>query len=317
MDASQQPYILVLGASIVDITGFSSVKYRPFNSNPGCVKVSLGGVCRNIAETTARLGIKTKFISVLGDDHHGKNIIDNANQVGYDMTDSLFLKGCTTPTYMAILNDEGEMVSAIVDMCSSHQMSTAFIDSKKDIFQGAKYTFLGADEPELLGHILKSFEGQTSFILDPISAAKAETIRHLIPYFHTIKPNRFEAEALVGYPLDTKEAVIKAGEDLLNLGVENIFISLDEEGIYYTNAQQRGFIKAKNVPVVNVTGAGDSFVAGLAFAYMKGYGLIETVKLAIATSVLTISHVETIHPEMGHEKVIDTLSKIQWEEWIV
>ena len=69
---NQSKYILVIGASIVDITGFSAVKYRPFNSNPGCVKVSLGGVCRNIAETTARLGIPTKFVSTLGDDEHGR-----------------------------------------------------------------------------------------------------------------------------------------------------------------------------------------------------------------------------------------------------
>ena len=36
----------------------------------------------------------------------------------------------------------------------------------------------------------------------------------------------------------------------------------DEDGIYYNNGIEEGKIKANDVSVVNVTGAGDSFVAG-------------------------------------------------------
>ncbi len=307
-----QPYILVLGASIIDITGFSAVKYRTHNSNPGCVKVSMGGVCRNIAETTARLGVSTKFISVLGNDDHGRSILEHSKVIGYDMMDSLFLNNCTTPTYMAILDEKGEMVSAIVDMWSANQMNEHFIDSKKELIENAEYTFLDADHPKLLEYILKSFKGKTKFVLDPISAAKAETIKHLIPYFHTIKPNRFEAEVLVGYPLTSTEALLKASEDLLAYGVENVFISLDENGIFYANKNHRGIMMARGAKVVNVTGAGDSFVAGLGYGYMNQLSLHDTVKFAIGASVLTISHENTIHPEMGIDKVQEIVDSIEW-----
>ena len=60
------PYILVLGASIVDIIGFSRRKYNSRDSIPGNIKISLGGVCRNIAENLARVNVNTSFISVLG-----------------------------------------------------------------------------------------------------------------------------------------------------------------------------------------------------------------------------------------------------------
>ena len=307
-----QPYILVLGASIIDITGFSAVKYRTHNSNPGCVKVSMGGVCRNIAETTARLGVSTKFISVLGNDDHGRSILEHSKVIGYDMMDSLFLNNCTTPTYMAILDEKGEMVSAIVDMWSANQMNEHFIDSKKELIENAEYTFLDADHPKLLEYILKSFKGKTKFVLDPISAAKAETIKHLIPYFHTIKPNRFEAEVLVGYPLTSTEALLKASEDLLAYGVENVFISLDENGIFYANKNHRGIMMARGAKVVNVTGAGDSFVAGLGYGYMNQLSLHDTVKFAIGASVLTISHESTIHPDMGYDKVKEIVDSIEW-----
>lgn len=310
--SNQKPYILVLGASIVDITGFSAVKYRTHNSNPGCVKVSLGGVCRNIAETTSRLGVPTKFISTLGDDDHGRSILEHSRLMGYDMSDSLMLENCTTPTYMAILDEKGEMVSAIVDMWSAEQMDEAFIDSKRDILENAAYTFLDSDQPELLEYILKTFRGKTRFVLDPISAAKAETIKHLIPYFHTIKPNRYEAEVLVGYPLQSTEALLKASEDLLSQGVENVFISLDENGIFYANRQQRGLMMARHAEVKNVTGAGDSFVAGLGYGYMNNMSLHDTVKFAIGMSLLTISHECTIHPEMSLEKVLTIIEKVEW-----
>ena len=58
-------YLLVLGASIMDIFGFSTSNYRAYNSTPGKIKMSFGGVCRNIAENSARIGINTKFLSVL------------------------------------------------------------------------------------------------------------------------------------------------------------------------------------------------------------------------------------------------------------
>lgn len=307
-----QPYILVLGASIVDITGFSAVKYRTHNSNPGCIKISMGGVCRNIAETTARLGVSTKFISAIGDDEHGRSIIEHSKLIGYDMSDSLFLSKCSTPTYLAILDEKGEMVSAIVDMWGIDQMDTHFVDSKSDIIENAEYTFVDSDNPELLEHLLKTYQGKTNFVLDPISAVKAESIKHLIPYFHTIKPNRFEAEAIVGYPLDSTESLLKASEDLLALGVTNVFISLDENGIFYANEYVRGVMMARHAKVVNVTGAGDSFVAGLGFGYMNQMNLHDTVKFAIAASLLTISHESTIHPNMSIDTVKNIVSTTEW-----
>ena len=69
-------YILVLGASIVDIIGFSSKVYNPKDSIVGSRKISQGRVCRNIAENLARVGVKTEFISILGDDINARNILE-------------------------------------------------------------------------------------------------------------------------------------------------------------------------------------------------------------------------------------------------
>lgn len=310
------PYILVLGASIVDIFGFCGRSYAQRDSIPGHVKVSFGGVCRNIAENLARVGVKTEFISILGDDENGKAILEHSRRLGYNMENSVFLEGQSTPTYMAILNQNGEMESAVVDMDSLNKMTPSFIDEKREVFENSEYVVVGSDGPELLEYILKKYEGKCKFILDPVSAKKAEEIRHLIKYFHTIKPNRFETEALCGFKIESDEDLRKAGRFFIEQGVKNVFISLDSDGIYYiTSEGEEGTLACcEAINVKNVTGAGDSFVAGIGYGYMNNLSIKDTLKYAVAMSIITITHEETINPKMSHEAVIEEINNRCWRE---
>lgn len=305
-------YALVFGVSVFDICGFTDNNYRAYDSNPGKVRTSFGGVCRNIAECMARVGVNTKFISVLGDDETGKSILQHSKDMNYNMEDSLIVKGGHTPTYMAVLDHLGEMVSAVVDMKIVDSFTTEFIDSKSEIIKNAEYMVLDSDRPDIVEHILKKFNNDTKFILDPVSAAKAKTVKHLVKYFHTIKPNRYEAEIMCGFKIKNEEDLRKAGKYFLNLGVKNVFITLDEDGIYYNNGVEEGKLKANDVNVVNVTGAGDSFVSGITKGYMEGYSLIDTLKYAISMSSITISTEETIHPNMCHELVSKYIQDTNW-----
>lgn len=308
------PYVLVLGASIVDIIGFSRKKYSKRDSIPGHIKISLGGVCRNIAENLARVNVNTEFISILGGDDQGRNILENSIKIGYSMKNSLILEDEYTPTYMAVLNENGEMESAIVDMECLNKMDSSFIDSKASIIENAEYVILDADNPELLEYILTKFAGKTRFILDPVSATKANKIKHLIKYFHTVKPNRLETEVLCGFKIESDEDLVKAANYFMSLGVENVFISLDADGIYYKNSSEEGKIKTTCVEVRNVTGAGDSFVAGVGYGYMNNLPIKDTVKYAIAMSIVTIIHEETINPSMSEEFVNEFIKDMNWIE---
>lgn len=314
MTEDNREYCLVFGASVVDIFGFSMKKYRPYNSTPGRVKMSFGGVCRNIAENLARVNVSTKFISVIGDDEKGRSMMEHSQLIGYDMSESLILKHGGTPTYLAILNERGEMVSAIADMGAIDELDISFIEEKRQIFEGAKYTFLDADSPKNLKYILETFKGQTKFILDPVSAEKALTIKHLLKYFHTIKPNRYEAEVLLDMQIESDDELIRAGNLFLEQGIEHVFISLDCDGIFYTDGNQYLKVKANHVDVQNVTGAGDSFVAGLGVGYMNDLDTLTTIKTAITMSNIAIMTDETINPKLS-ETLIEKM--ILDTEWVV
>lgn len=310
---SKKPYALIFGISIYDIFGFSYSTYRQYDSNPGKVKVSCGGVCRNIAENMSRVGINTKFISILGDDQKGHDILCQAKKVGLDMSDSLIIEGGSTPTYLAILDEKGEMVSAVVDTKLANDFSYEELDKRAAIIENAEYMFLGADNPPFIEYILKTYQGKTKFVLDPVSAAKANRIKHLIPYFHTIKPNRHEAGILCGFEIKSIDDARRAGAHLKELGVGNIFISLDVDGVYYNNGKEEGVIKLACERVINVTGAGDAFVAGIGAGYMESKSIVDTVKFAIGMSNITISHEETIHPELTHQLVESYINEANWE----
>ncbi|MDU6877301.1 carbohydrate kinase family protein [Clostridium tepidum] len=314
MNFYNKPYVLVIGASVVDIFGFSCCDYKAYNSNPGKIKISFGGVCRNIAENLSKVGVNTKLISILGEDDNGKCMLEHSRKIGYDMEDSLILKNATTPTYMAILDEKGEMVSGVADMKSIDKMDSKFIDSKATIIEKSEYTVLDSDNAKILEYILKKFKGKTKFILDPVSAEKAKNIKHLIKYFHTIKPNIHEAEVLSGFKIKSIEDLKKAAEYFISLGIENVFISLDAEGIYYKNKFEEGKIKANKVKVKNVTGAGDAFVAGIAYGYMNKLSLKETVKFAITMANLTIAHENTINPDLNYNIVENNMKNIEWIE---
>ena len=164
MTENRQPYALVFGVSVFDICGFTDRNYRCNDSNPGKVKTSFGGVCRNIAECMARVGVNTKFISILGDDETGSRMMEHSKIMNYDMSESLVVKGGHTPTYMAILDEQGEMVSAVVDMKIIDMFTTDFIDSKAEIIRNAEYMILDSDRPDIVEYIIKTFRDAMIFV---------------------------------------------------------------------------------------------------------------------------------------------------------
>ena len=117
---------------------------------------------------------------------------------------------------------------------------------------------------------------------------------------------------MCGFKIKTDEDIRKAGKYFIDLGIKNVFITLDEDGIYYNNGVEEGKLKANDSKVVNVTGAGDSFVAGIAYGYMENISLVDTVKFAISMSTITISTEETIHTDMCYDLVDKYVNDINW-----
>jgi bifunctional ADP-heptose synthase (sugar kinase/adenylyltransferase) len=60
--------VVVIGSSVMDLIGRPLSALHPGSSAPGLVRLSPGGVARNVAENLARLGVGVSLITAVGDD---------------------------------------------------------------------------------------------------------------------------------------------------------------------------------------------------------------------------------------------------------
>lgn len=305
----ENPYVCVIGGSNIDIQGFPKSKLIMHDSNPGKVKISLGGVGRNIAENLARLGVETRLISVVGDDPYGYKILEEARSIGLDVSECLVLKGETTSTYLSVLDETSDMAVAISHMDTIDRMTSAYIRSKRQIIENASLVILDTNLPfDVIETLVTTFR-KTDFFLDTVSTTKAAKVKSLIGKFHTIKPNRIEAEILSGIKIESESDMKKATDKLHEFGVKRIFISLGAEGVFVSDQGKSAHYTPPPVKMINATGAGDAFMAGLAYAYVHDKDTKESSTIAMAAAAIALSHEDTINPSLSQDTLNEKLKE--------
>ncbi len=308
------PYVCVIGGSNIDIEGYPHQNLLLGDSNPGVVKTSLGGVGRNIAENLARLGIQTKFLSVVGDDAHGKRVLDHAKAIGLDMDNALIVDEPTS-TYLCVLDEHREMHVGIACMDILQRLDIAYIEKHEEIIQNAAFCVVDTNLPEILTYIVTHFD--VPFILDTVSAAKADRAKDLLKYFHTIKPNKIEAEVLSGISIQSERDLQKVGRYFIDQGVQNCFITMGAEGVYYKTKHSEGIITAPKMDMVSATGAGDAFVAGLVYGIYQEKEVEDEVKFAIGASRMAICSTDTINPDISSDSIEMMIKDLEFTHQIL
>lgn len=303
-------YITIVGGANIDIIGIPYDRLRFKDSNPGKATITLGGVGRNIGENLARLGIDTKLITVLGDDLFGRMIMERGRDIGLDMSESLILKDKQTSTYLAILDENGDMNLALSSMDILKEMNIPFIQDKKDMIENSKLCIVDTNIPmEVLKYMVSNFK--VDFFLDTVSTRKAKKVKDILGYFHTIKPNKLEAEILSGIETNDEKSLKKAASHFIDIGVKRVFITLGDQGVYYLDKLNEIYIKAPKISVVNATGAGDAFVAGLAYSYFHELEVKETIKIAMGASIITLENENTINPDITIENIEKRIKELR------
>lgn len=155
-------YAVVIGGTNIDILGIPKQDLIYHDSNIGNVKISLGGVGRNIAENLSRLGVETHLVSIIGDDPYGDLIREESEKIDLNLDDSLILKETATSMYISILDGDGDMEIALSSMDNIKSMDVEFIKNKKKLIEGSKVCIIDTNVPKkTIEYILKNFRGQT------------------------------------------------------------------------------------------------------------------------------------------------------------
>ncbi|MGO1370517.1 MAG: carbohydrate kinase [Senegalia sp. (in: firmicutes)] len=295
--------IIIIGGSNIDIQGFSKDKLIRNDSNPGDVELSVGGVARNIAENLSLLGEKINLISALGDDIYGKKILNELRNSNIVTDNILISKKHPTSTYLSILDSDGDMDIAISAMDIFNEINSNYISEKSGIINMAKCIVIDTNlSKDTIDYIVNNFNDKDIFI-DTVSTTKALKIKDIIGKFHTIKPNKYEAEILSGIKIKEKKDLEKAAEFFLDKGVKNIVITLGKDGVFYKNENVSGHIKSPKINIINATGAGDSFIAALIHGHLNDFPIEKSVVFSIATSIITMRSHDTVSKNISKDNI--------------
>src|SRR5699024_7389480 len=227
----------------------------------------------------------------------------SGRDTGINMEDTLVLRDKDTSVYLSILDKQGDMELAISSMDIYDYMDIDFIQTKRSLIEGANLCIIDINIlKDVIEFMVKNFIN-IDFFINTVSTTKTRKIKDLIGYFHTIKPNKLEAEILTGIEINNLEDLKNAARLLHEEGVQKIFITLGEYGVFYSNGIVMEHIKSPYVEITNATGGGDAFVAALAYGYVNDIEIEDLAKLAMYASIVAISHEDTINPNMSIDEI--------------
>lgn len=295
-------YVVVVGGVNMDIGGRASAPLVAADSNPGKVRMSLGGVGRNIAHNMALLELDVRLLTAFGDDLYAQRIGASCGELGIDISRSLVVPGEATSTYVFLSGPDGDMALAVSDMDIYRHMTPTWLQSRKALLDNAQLVVVDTNIPaESIQWICDNVK--VPIFADPVSTAKAAKLKPVLGKLHTLKPNRLEAELLSGIAITDEESLADAARALLDTGLHRVFISLGGDGVYAADHEQSYHLPCLKAQMINATGAGDSFMSALAWAYLDSNGLWETAMLAQGAAAIAIEGSETINPDLSPENV--------------
>lgn len=305
---NKEPYAVIIGAVNIDIFGLPNETLVAKDSNPGKVRLSIGGVGRNIAHNMTLLGTKVKMITAFGDDLYGEKITKSCRELDIDISDCLTVRGGATSTYMFISDEHGDMQLAIADMDIYDHVTPAFIAGKLDVINKAALCICDTNIPaETIAFLAENCT--CPLFADTVSTHKAKKLKGLLGKLHTLKPNLMEAELLTDMTVKNDEDLHNCAQKLLDYGIKQVFISLGSQGVYCAKEDLYEKLPCYPAQVVNATGAGDSFMAALASGHMMGLDLHQSAQAGLAAASLCIQSADTINPQLTYQKVNEIMNR--------
>jgi pseudouridine kinase len=269
------PDVVVIGGANLDIKAKSFEVNRFGTSNPGIVTTSPGGVGRNIAHNLARLGAKVALIAAIGDDHQGNAVLAATRGAGVDVS-RVNRSAASTGTYVAVLNPNGEMVTALSDMSAVDAVTPSVIANNAEAIAAARFVVADCNLSIETLRAVAALARDKLFI-EPVSVPKSKKLLSLLKdgSVFMASPNLDQVEGLTGSRDGTKGSAA-----LHAMGLRNIVIHAGVEGAYVSDGNGLDHVAVHPASdVIDVTGAGDAAVAGLV------YGLLQNLSLAEAAAL--------------------------------
>lgn len=302
----QKPVITVVGSFAVGMTIRTSrmpifgetLIGADFDMGPG-------GKGSNQAVATARLGAQSHFVGIIGDDKLGEIATDLYAQEDVKTDYLRKTRELATGVGFIILDQDGRN-GIILDMSANKLMDAAFVDLAEEQIARSQVVMSVLEIP--VDAAARAMElGRKHGVLTVLNPAPAAPLSdQVLQNVDVITPNETELRILLGLAPDDPTPTHQLAYQLKERGAKNILVTMGEKGSFVLTQTAEFQIPAVPVQVVDTTGAGDSYNAGLAIALAEGKDLAEAARFAACTGALACTRLGVI-PSLPARDAVEEL----------
>lgn len=259
--------VICPGEALIDFVSMDIGK--TLKATDGFIKKA-GGAPANVAVAISKLGAEAYFCGTVGDDAFGGFLEDTLNNNNIN-TELLFkIKNNTTFAFVSLMeNGERDFEFARdADECLTFDMISDRLEEFDLYHFGSATAFMGGNLKDTyfkLKEYAKSNNKIISFDANYRESLfgnnKEEFIKcckEFIVDSNIVKLSEEEAKLISGI-----EDIKEASQYIVNLGCENLMVTLGKEGTLLSNREKQILIKTKEVKMKDATGAGDAFIGAV------------------------------------------------------
>jgi len=276
--------ILLLGEAVLDLISVDVVDTLDDADN---FIMFSGGEVSNLAANLARVGFCSSLASCVGKDNLGNFIKNELTSAGVDL--SLMQTSIDYPTTLiSVTRSTGTPDFCVYrgadqELALNDDLYTAAIDSRA-IHTSAfalsrdpsRSTILSILRKNQTSGKMLSFDPNYHPNIWPDSRDYLTILKDFFPLFNITKPSLDDAVRIFGPGLEPTAYL----EMFLDLGSTYVILTMGKDGsILGTSSGDRYHIHPEDIPVVDVTGAGDAFWTGLYAGFLNDFPALESAKL--------------------------------------
>lgn len=308
--------ITIIGSGIIDVL-VEAIEINGFKeiNEAKSIKTAFGGDALNEAIDLSRLGKEINFISKVGNDLSGKQVLNFLKNNNIDLEFITIEDNLTTSTNIVIIDSKGER-SFITSSNSSLRKLT-----KDDILPKFKQkdgivSFASIFVSPLLNisdmeEVFKKVkENNNILITDSTRPKRGETLKDLKPLFKYIDfflINESEFATLCGS--NNLETNIRMA---LEAGIKKLIVKCGRKGSYYCTSEKTVHIPAYLIKnPIDTTGAGDSFAAGFIYGLSENWSIYDALLFASAVASCIVEEVGANTGLLSKDKPIKRFKRLK------
>lgn len=297
---SEQLDVVVIGSLNHDISVLTPRLPRPGETIIATGHFSgSGGKGANQAVASSRLGATVAMVGKVGDDDHGRGLIDGLVREGVDVTSVGIDEEHGTGLALITIDPSGE--NTIVGSSGANmELTPEEIKSNADRISNAAVVVAQLEVP--IGTVSEAAALTSGlFVLNPAPARPLPA--RLLAHVDVLVPNRSELGLLAGCDEpETDDDVLAAVETLEFDGV--VVVTLGAEGALLVEAGTATRYAAVPAEAVDATGAGDAFCGALAYGLSQRWALQEAVPFAVAAGSVAVTR-------LGAQSAMPTRAEVE------